>query len=37
MKERYPNIPVALLTSFSKDIYRRIEDQDRSGIDNIFC
>ena len=37
MKERYPEIPVALLTSFSKDIYRRMEDQDRSGIDNIFC
>ena len=37
MKERYPHIPVALMTSFSKDIYRRIEEQDRSGIDNIFC
>ncbi|MBP3482518.1 MAG: phosphoenolpyruvate synthase [Alistipes sp.] len=37
MKERYPNIPVALMTSFSKDIYRRIEEQNRSGIDNIFC
>jgi len=37
VKELYPHIPVALLTSFSKDIYRRIEEQDRSGIDNIFC
>ncbi|MDE5694938.1 MAG: phosphoenolpyruvate synthase, partial [Alistipes sp.] len=37
VKERYPQIPVALLTSFSKDIYRRIEEQDRSGIDYIFC
>ena len=37
VKERYPQIPVALLTSFSKDIYRRIEDRDRSGIDYIFC
>ncbi len=35
--ERYPQIPVALLTSFSKDIYRRIEEQDRSGLDSIFC
>ncbi|WP_295940762.1 PEP/pyruvate-binding domain-containing protein [uncultured Alistipes sp.] len=34
--ERYPQIPVALLTSFSKDIYRRIEEQDRSGLDYIF-
>ena len=31
-----PNTPVALLTSFSKDIYRRIEEQDRSGLDYIF-
>ena len=37
VKERHPRIPVALLTSFSKDIYRRIEEQDRSGIDYIFC
>ena len=37
VKERHPQIPVALLTSFSKDIYRRIEEQDRSGLDYIFC
>ncbi len=37
VKERYPKIPVALLTSFSKDIYRRLEEQDRSGLDYIFC
>ena len=37
VKQRHPQIPVALLTSFSKDIYRRIEEQDRSGIDYIFC
>ena len=37
VKERHRNIPVALLTSFSKDIYRRIEEQDRSGLDYIFC
>ncbi len=37
VRERYPHIPVALLTSFSKDIYRRIEEQDRSGLDSIFC
>ena len=33
VKERHPQIPVALLTSFSKDIYRRLEEQDRSGLD----
>ena len=37
MKERFPQIPVVLLTSFSKDIYRRIEEHDRSAVDNIFC
>ncbi len=37
VRERHPGIPVALLTSFSKDIYRRIEEQDRSGLDYIFC
>lgn len=36
VKENHPHIPVALLTSFSKDIYRRIEEQDRSGLDYIF-
>lgn len=36
LKQRHPHIPVALLTSFSKDIYRRIEEQDRSGLDYIF-
>ena len=36
VKERWPQIPVALLTSFSKDIYRRIEEQDRSGLDYLF-
>ncbi len=37
VKERHPETPVALLTSFSKDIYRRIEERDRSGLDYIFC
>ena len=36
VRERY-GIPVALLTSFSKDIYRRMKEQDRSGLDYIFC
>ncbi len=37
VKERYVGIPVVLLTSFSKDIYRRLEMQDRSALDYIFC
>ncbi len=36
VKERYARIPVVLLTSFSKDIYRRIDEKDTSGIDYIF-
>lgn len=36
-KERHPQIPIALLTSFSKNIYRRLGEQDRSGLDYIFC
>lgn len=36
-KERHPQIPIALLTSFSKDIYRRLGEQDRSGLEYIFC
>ena len=36
-KKRHPQIPIALLTSFSKDIYRRLGEQDRSGLDYIFC
>ena len=34
VKERHAQIPVALLTSFSKAIYRRLEEQDRSGLDS---
>jgi len=36
VKERHRHIPVVLLTSFSKDIYRRIDERDSSGIDYIF-
>ncbi len=37
VKERYPNLPIALMTSFSGDIYTRLSDQDTSAIDAIFC
>lgn len=37
VKAKHPQIPIALLTSFSKDIYRRIEDYDKTAIDYIFC
>ena len=37
MKQRSATTPVVLLTNFSKEIYRQIEDGDTSYIDYIFC
>lgn len=37
VKQRYPAIPVVLLTYFSKAIYKKIDSEDRSAIDYIFC
>lgn len=37
MKEYCPDTPIVLLTSFSKEIYRRIEERDSSNIDYCFC
>ena len=37
MKERSATTPVVLLTNFSKEIYRQIEDGDTSCIDYVFC
>ncbi len=37
VKELHPGIPITLLTSFSRDIYARLYDQDTSAIDSIFC
>ncbi len=36
VKKIDPELPVVLLTSFSKDIFRRIDHEDRSAIDYIF-
>ena len=36
LKERGTNIPFVLLTHFSKELYRIIDSQDKSGIDYIF-
>ena len=30
-------VPIVLLTSFSKEVYRQMEEHDRSAIDYIFC
>ena len=37
MKEYGADVPVVLLTSFSKEVYRQMEEHDRSAIDYIFC
>lgn len=36
-KRRCPATPLVLLTNFSKEIYRRIEQSDTSSIDYVFC
>ena len=36
MKEVSPGMPVVLLTSFSKEVYRQLEKRDTSKIDYIF-
>ena len=36
MKEANPGMPVVLLTSFSKEVYRQLENKDTSCIDYIF-
>ena len=37
MKELAPETPVVLLTAFSKELYRQLAREDRSGIDYVFC
>ena len=37
VKRINPELPVVLLTSFSKEIYRQIDEQQCTAIDNIFC
>ena len=37
LKEYDADVPIILLTSFSKEVYRQMEEHDRSAIDYIFC
>ena len=37
VKKLNPELPVVLLTSFSKEIYRQIDEEQCDAIDNIFC
>ena len=36
LKSRHPHIPLVLLTNLSREIYRRIDQEDHSAIDYIF-
>ena len=36
-KELAPATPIVLLSSFSREIYRRIAESDHAGIDYVFC
>ncbi len=36
-KQIKPGLPITLLTSFSRDVYSRLSEQDASAIDSIFC
>lgn len=37
MKHLSPTTPVVLLTAFSQEIYRKIDESDTSDIDYVFC
>ena len=37
MKEYASDVPVILLSAFSKETYRQMEEHDKSAIDYIFC
>ena len=37
MKGISPDTPIVLLATFSREIYRRIQDRDKSAIDWFFC
>ena len=36
IKQRYPDIPFVVLTPFSKEVRRRIANEDLSGVDYVF-
>lgn len=36
IKTQYPNIPIVVLTPFSKEVSKRVANEDMSGIDYVF-
>ncbi|HOU01893.1 MAG: phosphoenolpyruvate synthase [Bacteroidales bacterium] len=37
IKEKYPNIPIVVLTYFSREVSLRLQGEDLSAIDYVFC
>ncbi len=37
IKENYPSIPIVVLTPFSREVSEKLEDEDLSAIDHVFC
>ncbi len=37
IKARLPNIPVVVLTHFSREVSLRLENEDLSAVDHVFC
>ena len=37
MKQSNPDTPIVLLTPYSKEVWRKMQDRDRSSIDYAFC
>ena len=37
VKEKHPDIPTVLLVNSSREIHKRLENEDKSAIDYVFC
>lgn len=37
LKEMYPKIPIVVLTHFSREVSLKLENEDLSAIDHVFC
>ncbi len=37
LKGKYPNVPIVLLTPFSREVSLQIQKEDLSSIDYVFC
>jgi CheY-like chemotaxis protein len=37
LKEKYPTIPIVILTHFSREVSLKLENEDLSAVDYVFC